>query len=293
MSVRIAFVYMVIGSVAITAYPSFALAKEDPETIFAQGRILLQQGDFDGALQAFTHAARTSPKHEMHRQQAALLQRVIKIRERFDQIEDSEQWLQTSRALHTYYHDNKIYTEALNLDQQVHERLNNAESAAKLARTQLALKLNADVVQLISDLDDNQVTPETTTLYGIALARQGRTDEAKALANEIELSKESAAELAFDFARLQALIDNEKDALKWLASSFKSTLPSRLEAVKIAAQESPDFSALAGSDAFAAVLKTESQVKESGCSSGKSCGKCPSRSKCSSANNKEKSNQKP
>ncbi len=293
MNIRVVLVCCVIGCGAVAAAPGFHVDDKEPEAVFAQGRALLQKGDFDGALRAFTEATRLAPENKGYRQQAGLVRRVIKIRAGLDKIEEGERWERTARALHIYYHRNRIYAEALALDQRVHERLNNAESATMLARTQLVLKLNSDVVGLLARFEKTQVTPEIKVLLGLALARQGKVDEAKTLAATVEMPKEPAAELAFDFARLRALIGEEKDTVELLARCFKSTPPSRLAAAKVAARECPDFAAMTNSDVFAAALMTESQVKESSCSSGTTCGKCPSRDKCAGADKKEDGGKKP
>ncbi len=287
MSARVLFVCFVVGCAAVTSAQGADPADADHEAIFARGRVLLQQGDFDGTLQAFTEAARLAPDNEEYRQQAGLVRRVIAIRKRLDETAGQEQWSQMALALHTYYEDNDIHTEALDLGRKIHKRLNNAESAALLARSQLVLKMNEEAAELLSGMDDAQVTPETKALLGIALAREAELDKARALSEEIKLTEDSSVTLAFDVARLRALIGDKKGATGSLAHCFKATTPSRLDAVKAAARECPDFATLAGGEAFATALKTESEVKESSCSSGSACGKCPSRTKCASAGSKD------
>jgi tetratricopeptide (TPR) repeat protein len=288
MTVRMLLVCILVGCGAVGA----ACGEEDPQTVFVRGRTLLEKGEFQGALQAFVEAARMAPDNEAYRQQAFLVRRVIQTRDRLAEMTDTEQWTQTAITLHTFYHDNRIYTKALELDRQIHERLANTRSATMLAQTLIALNLDSDAVQLLGSLAETQRTPEIKALLGIALARQGKIDQAKALIEGLEIAETTAPELLFDCARLRALLGDQRAAIGLLVRCFQSTAPSRLPRVKDAARESPDLAALAEGDAFAAALTTESRVKESGCSSGSSCGKCPHRAKCGSAGGKADEGQK-
>jgi len=291
MSIRWERIWAVIACAAVFATWTAAHAEDRPGQTVDRGNTLLQKGDFEGALEAFTAAAKADPDNDEYRQQAALIRRVMTLREQLDQEEDAERWVRMATALHGFYHQHKVYSEALTLDQRIHTRLNNADSAAMLARTQLALNEDSAAASLLKDLQAEQATPEVKALFGIALARQGKLEAAKAWAESVELPKDPAPQLLFDLACLRAKIGDTKEALPLLQRSFELTPPSRLADAKTAAQECPDLVTLKNGEAFAAVLETESQVKESGCSHGASCGKCPSRAKCAGQSKESKGDE--
>ncbi len=291
MNVRLARILAVIACTAVFATCSAVQAEDRPEQTFHRGNTLLQKGDFEGALEAFTTAAKADPDNDEYRQQAALVRRVIALRDRLDKEEDAELWVRMATSLHGFYHQRKVYSEALTLDQRIHARLNNGDSAAMLARTQLALSKDSAAASLLRDVQPDQVTPEIKALYGIALARQGQAEAASALAESVELPKDPDPQLLFDLACLRASVGDTKEALPLLQRSFELTPPSRLASAKTAARECPDLVTLKDGEAFAAVLETESQVKESGCSSGASCGKCPMQAKCAGQSKETKGDE--
>ena len=71
-----------------------------------------------------------------------------------------------------------------------------------------------------------------------------------------------------------------KASLAALTRSFELTPSGQLDALKVEATECKDFRAFASDAGFTEVLKTQSKVKESKCSMGPACGKCPRRAKC-------------
>ena len=269
------------------------LAKNDAANVFARGEMLLQSGDFSGALKVLTKAAKLAPNNEAYRREATLVRRVIQIRSRHDKIEDTERWTMMAKALHTFYHDRKVYTAALDLDTRAHAKLGTDDSAVMLASTQLALDMNEDAATMLGGLDKDKSTPHTRALLGIALARQGKIDKAKALLEPFKAPEKHAAELALDFARLRALVRDDSGTIQMLKQYFELTPPSRLEKARTAARECTDLKRLAETEAFAAALKTDSKVKESSCSGGTSCGSCPNRSSCSSASKDADKDKKP
>jgi len=282
---------LALGGLLLCGAWSGAWADERPEESFARGSALLQKADFDGALAALTAAANAAPENETYQREALLVRRVIALRERLTGEADAEAWGRIANSLYGFYQQRKIHGEALALAQRMHERLHSAETAVMLARAQLDLGQDAAATTTLKQLPETQVTPAAKALLGIALARQGRRDEAKAAAESLQLPEAPDAQLLFDAARLRARLGENESALDLLRRSLEQTPPSRLDAARIAARESPDLAPPTSSEAFAVVLKTESQVKESGCSGGASCAKCPSRATCSGESGPTKSQE--
>ncbi len=254
---------------------------EDAAAVFSKGAALLAKADFDGALKAFTAAAKTDPSNMDYRNQYSILKRVITMREGLAKEKNPEKWKASALALRSYYHSNKIYNEALALDSDMHARLNSAESAGMLAQTQLAMGKPDAAEKTLSALDDKSATPETQILKGIALARQGKTEQARTIADKLALPDDAGPGLLYNAACLKSLAGDLKGAQSLLTKSFESTPPSRLDGMKTAAREDKDLAATVASAGFADVVKTASKVKESKCSGGSSCGSCPSKGKCS------------
>jgi tetratricopeptide (TPR) repeat protein len=255
----------------------------DAASQFAKGQALLAKEDFDGALTAYAAATKADPKNQEYRQEHALLRRIIKLRGDIEMETDAAKFERDALALRAFYYDHELYRLALRLDHKVHAKLATADSAARLAETQLQLDNNADAAALLSRLDESQATGRTRILLGIALARQGRTDQAKLLAAKCANLDDLGPGLLFDLARLRALIGDQDKALALLIRCFELTPPSRLEAFRNYARQCKDLGTLIASAArFDEVMRTQSKIKESSCSSGADCGKCPAKAACGS-----------
>lgn len=263
----------VIGHASQASEPDTAAAR------FAQGAAALQKGDFHAALADYAAAARAEPANEHYRQQHALLRRIMQMRDQLEQETDSEKWEAGALALRSFYQDNGVHGELLALDRRAHARLNSADSAARLADTLLARGDNNATVDLLSALDESRQTDRTRVLLGIALARTGRLEEAKVIAGKV-IPADDGPGMLYDVARLRALVGNTDGAMAALTACFEQTRPSRLAAFKDLAKADADLAGIARHDGFAKVLATASKIKESSCSGGESCAKCPSRGKC-------------
>ncbi len=248
----------------------------------AQAEALLAKADFDGALAVYGNAAKADTSNTECREAYAVLRRVIKMRETVAKETNPERLAAASAALRAFYLEHEIYGEALALDQKTFEREKSADAAAHLAQTQLELGQNTEAEATIAQIAADQTTFELRLLKAIAMARQGRTEEAGALLSDIQAPENPSPGVCYNMACAYAQAGDAEAALKWLVQAFENIPPSRLEAVKARASADKDLASLTTHPGFAAALKTESKVKESGCSGGTSCGSCPSRAKCSS-----------
>ncbi len=275
---------LAFGLALSSVLPVDAGSAEQAAEIFASGKAMLAKADFEGALRAFKAAAQENSSEQEYAQQYAMLRQVIKMRGDCAKERDPEQWLRTSAALRTFYHDNHLYAESLPLDKERHRLQPSAESAVLLAETQLALGQNSEAVELLGGLKEVQTSARTGLLRRLALARMGRIEEAKSpAAQPQQVPDDAGPEYFYDLARLQALTGDSKGALAALTQSFERTAPSKLEAFRVEVIECKDLSSVASTADFAQVLKTPSKVKESDCSKGAGCGKCPKKAKCGAA----------
>ena len=257
-----------------------AVRADSAQQAFADGKAFLAKADFRGALQAFAEAARTDRTNPQYLQHYSLVRQVIVLREGLDTERDPARWEYSARGLHAFYVSRGIYSEALSLDQRIHARLNTAASAAMLAETQLAMNMNAEAAEVLTALDPSKATSATRALLGLALARQGKGEGARRLAETIRLPENAGPGMIYTVARFHAEIGNTDHALSLLTRCFESVAPSRLDGFKSHAKQSPAFARLVSTPAFAKVLETKSKVPESKCSGGSSCAGCPMRGKC-------------
>ncbi|MBK9119155.1 MAG: hypothetical protein IPM18_06075 [Phycisphaerales bacterium] len=268
-----------------------AQAADTPEQLSEKGAALLSKGDFDGALRAFVAATKAEPTSETYRQQATLLQRVIRLRAELDRYEGAA-WLARAESLHTYYIEHQVLDEALSLAEQLHTRAPSAASVARRARTQLAAGREAEAAGLLRGLNADQSSPETRALLGLALARLGETAAAQSAIEGLASADEVSGALLFDLACVRARTGDCTESLALLQRSLEQTPPSQLEAMKSRANQSVDLASVRSSGDYPKVLAATSKVPESKCSTGTSCGACPSRTSCGDGD-KDKSDPAP
>ncbi|MHC5108338.1 MAG: tetratricopeptide repeat protein [Planctomycetota bacterium] len=280
--------------IAIWALPLAGVSAESPEKAqeaFAEGQALLAEGEFDGALRAFKRAARGQRSNEEYAQQYALVRQIVELRKQLPKEQDAERWLSGAAALQAFYHENKLFGESLPLDRQRFHRAPSTKSAVMLAKTQLALQMNPEAANLLAGLKSELQSPHAKVLHALALIRMDRIDPARALVRAGKQTDTVEPGYFVDLARVQVALGEQQVALGTLKRSIELTPPSRLEQHKVRLRSSPDFADLVGTAAFDEVLKTSSTIKESPCSGGSGCGKCPKRSKCAGKNTHHKSDK--
>lgn len=274
-------VTLAVCGLFLPARASVAGPGEDAAAAFARGEAMLAKTDFAGALSAYRVAAQTDPSNKSYMQEYAMLRQVVRMRMDARTQRDTGKWLKMADALRAFYHDHTLYGEALPLDQERYRRSPSAESAAFLAQTQLALGMNPEAAEFLASRTTDGQSPRTRVLRALATARMGRSDEAAGLLSDKLPADHAEPQTWYELACASALTGDATAALAALTRSFELTPPSRLDLMKGRAGKCADLAALTGSPAFAAAMKTESKVKESKCSEGSDCSKCPSRAKCS------------
>ncbi|NQT17547.1 MAG: hypothetical protein HQ582_32635 [Planctomycetes bacterium] len=273
---------LAIGLVVGAALACTTAARgETAEKAFAKGETILAGGDLHGALRAYETAVRADRANQEYLQQYMLVRRAVVLHQNLKTEEDPERWRLTAQALHAFYVSQGVLANALEVDRTIHGRLNTAYSAAQLAETQLAMELDAEAAKVLAALGPEKTTPSTQALLAIALARQGKREEAKRIAERVSLDDDAGPGTLYGSARMHAVVGGQQRALSFLARSFEAVPPSRLEALKAHARQCPEFAGLVSLAGFTKALKTESKVVESKCSGGSSCAGCPMRGSCS------------
>lgn len=271
-----------IGLVVVVALAWATGARADSaQKAFAEGETILAGGDLPGALRAYEKAVRADRSNQEYLQKFMLVRRAIVLRQNLGKEEDAERWRLTAQALHAFYISEGLLERALEVDEAIHGRLKTAYSAAQLAETQLGLDRNAEAAEMLAALAPEKATPSTQALLAIALARQGKREEAKRIADAVSLDDEAGPGAVYGSARMHAAVGSHERALSLMARSFEAVPPSRLGALKAHAKQCREFASLVSLAGFAKALKTESKVAESKCSGGSSCAGCPMRGSCS------------
>ena len=242
---------------------------------------MLELADFRGALAAFATAARADRRNQQYLDGYSQLRQIIIIRHRLAKEQDAQRWQEYAKTLHAFYVRNGIYRELLALDKQIHARLRTADSAAQLAETQLAIKLNSQAVEVLKAVPPEKQTMTTQTLMGIALVRQNKLEAASRLAATIKIPDGTNPSKVYPLTRLHAVIGDSEYALELLTWCLTYLPPKMADTFKAHAKICPEFAALAGTKEFARVLKTESKVAEADfeCPGG-GCANCPMRAEC-------------
>lgn len=259
---------------------------DEAAKIFVRGTELLKKGDFDGALKAYGEAARADSETVKYRQQFMLLRKVMKLRTAISKQEDPKKWQKMAVTLRNYYYSHRLYPELLNLAQKMYERKKSPASATLLADAQLILGKNEAAVRVLQSLNVDNMSLHSKVLLGVGLGRLKKVDEASALLKKVNIPDGARPRFLYDVARLQVLCGNLEGGMATLTTALESTSPKGLESFKNFIRNTADFQSLPAPANLAAVLKTESKVKESACSSGSSCGSCPKRGSCSGAKKK-------
>jgi len=284
---------LVIGIFALLALPASAGSEEKARRAFADGQALLAKADFEGALAAIKTAAKAQSKNPEYIQLYTLLRQVVQLRKQLPKEKNLERWMQGAGSLHTFYHDYELFAQSLPLDEERYRRSPSAESAVLLAETQLALGMYSQAAEILGGLSTESQSPRARVLHRLALARQGRVDDAQSLTeNPNEVDASAGPSFFYDLARLLAVVGKRNESLRSLTRAIELTAPDQIEAFKERIRKCQDFSTARETSEFAEVMKTASIIKESGCSGGSGCGKCPKRAGCGSKNS-PKTDDKP
>ena len=248
---------------------------------FAKGRAMLELADFRGALKAFATAARADRQNRQYLDHYSQLRQIIILRHRLAKEQNTNGWQEQAKTLHAFYVRNGIHTELLALDKQTHARLGTADSAAQLAQTQLAMKLNEQALDVLKAVPPTKQTMTTQTLMGIALVQQKKLAEARRLAAAIKIPDGTNPSKVYPLTRLHAAIGDSEYALELLTWCLTYLPPKMADTFKAHAKACPEFAALAGTKQFARVLKTESKIADDDfeCPGG-GCANCPMRADC-------------
>ena len=285
------FASFIIAMLFTCCASSAALAATPAEEAYEQGTACLVKAEFAEAMAHYAAAAKAAPDNEQYKQQYMLVRRVITIRKNLQKTTDPERWNSIARALRNFYLTNKVYGEALKLDQQRWDKTPNEEAAVLLAETQLEMNKNAEAATVLAQIAEPK-TARTASLRALAQARLKNAEQAKKLADGCPATQDKPdPNVQFDLACAYCLLGDNAAAAKHLVACFEHTKPSLHETLKDYARQRADLAPLVKDKDHASVWDTKSKITESSCSGGTSCGSCPSRGSCSSAGGTDAKNE--
>ena len=203
-----------------------------PAEAFKRGKTRLSEGDLRGALEEYADAARAAPDNSSYLREFMLVRNAVLLKHNLARVENQQQWPQMVNWLRAFYAGNGLLQQALDLDKQIHAKKDTSFTAMQLAETQLALDLNADAEAVLSALGKEESTTASRALLAIALVRQGKSSEARTIAEATAASDKDGPITLYDLARMQAALGNADLAIVLLTDSFEATLPSRLDLFK-------------------------------------------------------------
>ncbi len=270
------------SSLALLAIAGSARAETAAEA-YARGNVLLQQGEYQQALDALAQAARAERDNREYLSRYMMVRQIMQLQEGLETENHPARWEYIARALEHFYRTERMHDEALRLSRMKYDRLKDARSATALAETQLAMGKPADALATIESLGDEKATPATKSLKAISLAHLDRMEEARQVAQTVELPAQAGPGVLYSAARMYAATGSSDRAIETLRRCFEQVSSGELEAFKDHARNCADFAALAPTAQFASVLRTVSKIPESKCSGGTTCAGCPMRGKCPSS----------
>ena len=263
---------LVLGLLAV---PAFAADETQPEptSAAAKAEMLLKQGKFEEARDAYVELAKADPENEALVKRALVLKRVVDLRTMVATEEVSPTWERATIALHSFYVRNGLADVALEAGKAAHAKAGSDVSASFVADALLEKGANEEAAAFVEGLRMAQQTQQNLMYQSIALARLGRMDEVREIQKLYGQSDTSDPGLLFDTARMQSLLGESDKALATLKSAFENTPARALPMLKELAKSNSDLSSLSRMPAFAEVMQTASNAGDcgSGCGGG-GCG---------------------
>ena len=216
---------MVLAMLALVAVPS-GLAQDNENAgaqAFAKGQALLKTGAIQDALQAFATAARAPDARDEYKQQFMLVRNVLNMRQALAVQDDPAKWNKIAVRLRNFYYTLRLYEDLYKLASKMHERNPSASSAVLMADALLCLNRNEEAEKALRSVDGSKLNLHAKTLLGLALARQKKMDEARAIVAGIKMPEQVSPRFLLDVARVKVLVGDVDGGLADLTTAFERT----------------------------------------------------------------------
>jgi thioredoxin-like negative regulator of GroEL len=269
-----------ILALLLAAASSSLYGQDGPGDVgYARGMELLEKGDFEAALPSFAEAAKADEAPVEYKRTYLQVRTLIKVRQDIVDEQDPEKWWTLATRLRNYYYRFRLYDDLLAIARQMHDERPSSGTASLVADALLTLGRNDEAESILTAMDADSLTGHAKVLLGVAHARQGKMDGAKAVLAAAKAPDPATPRFLFDLARLQVLCGQTDEGLSTLTMAFESTAAGGLPGFRTFVAAAPDFGSVPAAR-FEQVLATESKIVASSCSGGDTCGSCPRRAEC-------------
>ena len=267
-------------ALALLAGPALAADETQPapSSAAAKAEMLLEQGKFEEARDAYLALAKADPENKELVKRALVLKRVVDLREMVTTEEVSPTWERATIALHGFYVRNGLHDVALEAGKAAHAKAKSDISASFVADALLEKGANEEAAAWVEGLRMSQQSPQNLMYQSIALARLGRMDEVREIQKLYGPGDSKDPGLLFDAARVQTLLGENDKALATLKTAFENTPAKSLPMLKELAAKNADLTTLSRMPAFAEVMKTEAKATDCGSGCGGGGGGCGEKS---------------
>ncbi len=264
----------------IFSFLSLVFANPEANKFAEQGNQAIQKCEFEQASEYYKKASEAAQDNPEYKDKAMLLRNIIRIRENLAKENNIRRWANNAMSLRAFYMQEKLYSEVLNISQQIYSRFaSNPVALFMLGESYILCQQYQQAVEFLSKLGESS-TQTTEVLLGIAQAKLGNKDAATTISKQLSQMPSHQPSYCYYAAILETLLQNPNRALQYIANGLKNTPPSQIETLKKKILESPELQTLKENPQFTTTLATESEIKESNCSGGSSCSTCPNRSGC-------------
>lgn len=230
------------------------------ETGVDLGRRLLQEGDFQGALDAYRKELRLAFDNAELKQEFEVLQKVIRMREDLKNEENAIRWSILSDRLRRFYQQNDIHQPHIDLALELHRKHRSTKHAAYVIGAYVQAERYQEAVDFANSLERAASDPVIQIEKACIFIAAGYREKARTIARSISAKSLESPDDLLRLARLQAATQLHATAVKTLVRCFEQTPPTILAKVKKEASGYPEFAELLSASEFVAAMSTRSRI---------------------------------
>ena len=267
----------------------------DPAIISLEAKVkdlVSSTSDFNSALKLYAGAARQNSDNPYFKDQYSILRRVIKMKSALDKAADKndkpnekvlERLSSYYQAVRAYYYSKGFYSESMKLDEMAMKLVPGQQQTLNYLESVVVVNPDDASDTVSSICADSADEASEYELFNLLM--KSRNAGSSDLTSEIDKITVDPEANPAGFVYLACIYKNAGDetkAYEMVQKALEHTVPSEINGTRILASSMKEFKDDVNSDKFAAVLKTESKVAQSGCTGGSSCGSCSLKGKCPS-----------
>ena len=246
-----------VGSVFATE-----VRAEPAAAVYARAQQQWRAGELEAAIASYAEAAEAEPANAEYRARFAHVQKATTLTQRLETEQNAARWVGIARALHTFYHQERLFEPALAIDRRLHQRLQSALSATLLAQTLTAMDRPQEAADTLQTIPEDARNLGTQTTLVIALVRAGKSEEAANVAKAMDIPDQLCAGKAYMLAHMKAALGDDPAAADLLSRAFDAVPAGRLPAFKATALQCPELAALLAKEPYRKLLDVQPCLAE-------------------------------